>query len=157
LNVQSILSQFGIYAGTYVFCVISGFVPVVNAELFLIIVSSTISKELFFPVLILAAAGQMTAKSIMFLGGKGIIKISTQKYQGKIEQVHRKLAEWKSKTDIFIFLSAFTGFPPFYIVALAAGTVKINFLRFFIAGLAGRFLRFGLAMLFPQLFKEYIL
>jgi membrane protein YqaA with SNARE-associated domain len=49
-----------------------------------------------------------------------------------------------------MFASAFSGWPPFYLVSLAAGTLRQPFAPFFAAGFAGRFLRFGLLVLLPQ-------
>lgn len=157
MNPQTIIAQFGIYAGTLIVCFISGFIPIINTELFLIVLSFTIPKKLIFPVITLAAIGQMAAKTILFLGGRGVLKISIKKYQDKMEQVRRKMDVWKFKIDFLIFISALTSFPPFYIVVIVAGTLPMSLSRFFIAGFAGRFLRFGLMMLFPQLVKKFLL
>lgn len=154
MDFNVILNSAGLYVGTYIVCVISGFVPVVNAELFLMIVSSTIEKNLFITILLLGTAGQMTAKSIMFYTGRGILHLSIEKYRAKMLEIRAKLESWRNRIDLFIFLSAFSGLPPFYVVALVAGTINIGFFRFFLAGFLGRFLRFGLAMLFPQFFKQ---
>lgn len=154
MNDFGILSNYGLYAGTYIFCVISGLVPVVNAELFLILISSTVTNSTFLPIVLLASFGQMTAKVILFLSGKGILKVSLKKYENKLQETMLKMQKWESKVDVFIFLSAFTGFPPLYLVTIAAGMTQHNFLRFFISGFLGRVLRFGLVMLFPQFFKR---
>jgi membrane protein YqaA with SNARE-associated domain len=155
-TVLHLLAVIGLYGGTYVVCLISGFIPIVNAELFLIWISLSISKPEFLPVLLLASTGQMTAKVVMYFSGKGVIKISKKRYEKKIAEIEAKMKKWESKIDIFIFLSAFTGFPPFYVVAVLSGMTNVNFVRFCIAGLLGRTLRFGLVMYFPQLFKELI-
>jgi len=152
--INSIVSDYGLYAGTYIVCLISGFVPIVNAEIFLIFMSTLLTKQLIFPVLLLATIGQMTAKTILFLSGMGILKLSLKRYENKIGETIAKMHRWGSKIDVFIFLSAFTGFPPFYIITIVAGTIRHNFFRFFISGFTGRLLRFGLIILFPQFFKQ---
>jgi membrane protein YqaA with SNARE-associated domain len=42
-----------------------------------------------------------------------------------------------------------SGFPPFYVVSLLAGTFRVNLAAFFLVGLAGRFIRFAVLALFP--------
>ncbi len=153
LSINNFLSQFGIYTGTYFYCLISGIVPFVNAEVFLIFVSSLVSKPLLLPVLLLATAGQMTSKALIYMSGKGILKLSYKRYEKKINETKEKMKKWESKIGIFIFLSAFTGFPPFYVTTIVIGTMNYNFFSFFIIGFTGRLLRFGLIILFPQLFR----
>jgi len=153
-SILKLLSFIGLYSGTYVVCLVSGFIPLVNAELFLIWISLSISKTEYIPILLLASSGQMTAKALMFLSGKGVINISKKRYENKIAQIEEKMKKWESKIYVFIFLSAFTGFPPFYVVAVLSGMTNVNFVRFCIAGMLGRTLRFGLALYFPHLFKQ---
>ena len=153
LSVNNFLSQFGIYSGTYIYCLISGIVPFVNAEAFLVIVSSLVSKPLLLPVLLLATAGQMTSKALIFFSGKGIFKLSYKRYEKKINETKAKMQKWESRIGLFIFISAFTGFPPFYVTTIVIGTMNYNFFRFFIIGFIGRLLRFGLLILFPQIFR----
>ena len=153
LGVESFMAQFGIYAGTYLYCFLSGVIPVVNAEIFLILAASMVSKPLLLPVLLLGTLGQMTAKVIIFLTGKGLFKLSYKRYEHKIKATQEKLKKWENKLDLFVFVSALTGFPPFYVTTIVLGTINYNFFRFFIVGFAGRFLRFGILMLFPQLFR----
>ncbi len=153
-SILQLLSVIGLYGGTYIVCLISGFIPIVNAELFLIWISLTISKTEYIRLLLLATSGQMTAKVLMFLSGKGVVNISKKRYENKLAQIEEKMKKWESKIDIFLFLSAFTGFPPFYVVAVLSGMTNVNFVRFFIAGFLGRTLRFGLVMYFPHLFKQ---
>lgn len=153
-SILQLLSVIGLYGGTYVVCLISGFIPLINAELFLIWFSLTISEAKFIPVLLLATSGQMTAKALMFLSGKGVINLSKKRYEKKISEIEAKMKKWESKSDLFIFLSALTGFPPLYVVAVLSGMTNVNFVRFCIAGFLGRALRFGLVMYFPHLFKQ---
>ena len=153
-GIFQIIPAVGIYAGTYIVCFISGFFPLVNAELFLVLISINITKAECIPIFILAALGQMTAKLLMFLGGKGVIRLSKKKFEDKINGIVLKMKKWEKKIDIFIFLSAFTGIPPFFVVSIVAGMGQTNILRFFISGLLGRTLRFALVIYFPQLLKD---
>ena len=153
-GIYTVTTGYGLHASTYILCLISGFIPIVNAEIFLIGLSSMITKPVVLPLSILAAFGQMTAKAIFYLSGRGILKISPPRYENKLNETKAKLIKWESKSEILIFLSAFIGLPPFYFITFASGIIRMNFFRFFMSGFAGRFLRFGAIMLFPHLFKE---
>jgi hypothetical protein len=86
--VDSIVAALGIYAGTLVVGVLSGLVPVINGELFLIGVV-LITGQLW-PAIVLAllvAVGQMIAKVILF---KGVERASEA---GKQSRFGAKLAK----------------------------------------------------------------
>jgi membrane protein YqaA with SNARE-associated domain len=153
-TILQLVQHIGIFGGTYVICLVSGFIPIVNAELFLIWISLVISKAEYIPILLLATAGQMTAKILMFLSGKGVINLSKKRYEKKISEIKAKMKKWESKIGLFIFLSSFSGFPPLYVVSVLSGMSNVNIVRFFIAGTLGRLLRFGLVMYLPHLFKQ---
>jgi membrane protein YqaA with SNARE-associated domain len=151
-----LISEYSLYASTYITCLVSGFVPIVNEELFLIGLSSVITKPIFLPLLFLATFGQMTAKAIVFFSGMGIFTISTKRYAHKIHEMKAKLVKWESKLDLVLFLSAFIGLPPFYVITFLLGSIRMNFFRFFIIGSTGRILRSGFIMLFTYSFKELL-
>ncbi len=153
MNFEPMLLDYGLYLTTFVVAVISGVVPVVNIEIYLVWVAALTPRSLGIPITILAAAGQMTGKTIMYLAAAGILKISVKQPGEKMDAVKKKFENWKDRLSLFMFLSAFSGFPPFYVVSLAAGGLRINYWRFLIAGLAGRLLRFALVIFFPHLIK----
>jgi len=99
--IHSILLEYGIYTGSFIICFISGFVPVVNAEIFLVLISSISTGQKLVPVLLLSSLGQMTAKAIFYYGGKGSLKISHKRYEDSINQTIVKMKKWESKVDIF--------------------------------------------------------
>lgn len=154
MNFEQMVGQYGLYLSTYIIAVISGFVPVVNIEVYLVWVAAFTPRSQGLPIAILATLGQMTAKTLMYLGGAGILKITLRKPEEKMAAVQKKFESWKNRTSLFIFLSAFLGVPPFYLVSVASGALKIKLPRFLITGLAGRFLRFGITVFFPHLIKS---
>jgi membrane protein YqaA with SNARE-associated domain len=153
MNFENMLTHYGLYLSTYIIAVISGFVPFVNIEVYLVWVAALTPRAQGLPITILATLGQMTAKTLMYLGGAGIIKTTLRKPEEKMAAVRKKFERWKNQTSLFIFLSAFLGVPPFYIVSVVSGALKIKLPRFLITGLVGRFLRFALFVFFPHLIK----
>jgi len=152
----NLLTQYGVCSGSFIINILSGFIPVINSEILLVLISTTMSRTLFFPVLLISTTGQMLAKLVMYLAGRGILKISLMKYKEKLNEMILKMQKWQSKTGFFLFISAFSGFPPFYLVTIAAGMLKMNFFQFLVLGFAGRLLRFTLLLYFPYYFKEFL-
>jgi len=154
LDPNSLIKTWGLPAATFVYCFISGLVPVVNAEAFLVIISSALlSRSQLLLIATLAAAGQMTAKCTMYFVARTSFRRPPQKYEEKFNRTREKLDQWRYGVGLFFFASASTGFPPFYVVSILAGMMKFNFLTFLAFGMAGRFVRFGIALVFPQLLK----
>lgn len=155
MNFEHMLTHYGLYLSTYIIAVISGFVPVVNIEVYLVWVAVLTPRSQGIPITILATLGQMTAKTLMYLGGAGILKITLRKPEEKMAAIQQKFERWKNRISLFLFLSAFLGVPPFYLVSIASGALKIKLPRFLMAGLTGRFLRFALTVFFPHLIKSF--
>jgi len=155
MNFGHLLTHYGLYLSTYIIAVISGFVPVVNIEVYLVWVAALTPRSQGLPITLLATLGQMTAKTLMYLGGAGIVKITLRKPEEKMAAVQKKFERWKNRTSLFLFLSAFLGVPPFYLVSIASGALKIKLPRFLAAGVSGRFLRFALTVFFPHLIKSF--
>jgi hypothetical protein len=65
---MELLSLCGIYAGTFLFCALSGIVPLMNSELFLLYLGSIANHRQLPALLLLAAVGQMSAKILLYRG-----------------------------------------------------------------------------------------
>lgn len=148
------IGQVWLVVGTYFYCVGSGFIPVMNAEAYLLVVSATSSPATIVPLILAAGLGQMTAKSIMYLAGRGVLSLNFGRYQERLDATSQKLSKSKLGPGGFIFVSGFAGLPPFYVISILAGTLRIPFLVFFLPGGAGRLARFAILVLFPQAVKS---
>lgn len=155
LDAASLIREWGLPAATFAYCFASGLLPFVNAEAFLIVISSTLlSKSQLLMVTVLASVGQMAAKCTMYSVTRASFQRPSPKVEEKLAKARAKLEAWRYGTGPFVFVSASTGFPPLYVISLLAGMLKMNFLTFLVFGLAGRMVRFGLTLLFPQLLKS---
>ena len=150
---ELLLGQLWLVLGTYFYCVGSGFIPVMNAEVYLLAVSAASSPATILPLIIASGLGQMTAKSVMYLAGRGVLSLPLGKHQERMDAAGKKLQGSRIGPGGFIFVSAFTGLPPFYVVSILAGTLRIKFPVFFLPGTVGRLARFAVIVLFPQLAK----
>lgn len=144
MTVDDLGGTLGIYAGTFVICFIGGLVPVFNAELYLIAVTLMVASPAPLPaVVVLAAAGQMIAKSILYFTGRGAADLTSGRWAEKLERARARVARWQHHPRWLLLVSAVLGLPPFYAVSLLAGALKISFRTFFLLGLTGRTVRFG--------------
>jgi membrane protein YqaA with SNARE-associated domain len=141
-----------LYTATFLVSFVSGFVPLINAEAYLLSVAS-LSSAPALPVVLIATLGQMAAKLILYLGGRGLLKLPRARSYESLEKLRLQLERRRGRTDTLIFLSAFLGLPPFYAVTILAGVVQVPLLDFLLPSLLGRLLRFGAIFLFPQLLR----
>lgn len=156
MNFDAVTAKIGIYAGSFIIGFVSGLVPFVNSELYLLAVSPMVSRSALMPIALLASLGMMCAKTILYYAGRGVFKIKMGRYQSKVEAVQEKFERWQNKSDLLILMSAVVGFPPFYVVSFVAGALRLNVVKFFIAGYIGRSVRFAAIVYFPQLVMKYI-
>jgi membrane protein YqaA with SNARE-associated domain len=155
LDTTALIKTWGLPAATYIYCLASGLIPVINAEVFLVVISSALlPRSQLLLITSLAALGQMTAKCILYMGVRTSFRKPPRKYEVKLARAQEKLDRWRYGAGGFIFVSASTGFPPLYATSLMAGLLKLNFLTFLLCGLAGRFIRFGVFLIFPNLIKS---
>jgi membrane protein YqaA with SNARE-associated domain len=145
------LTRYGLYAGSALYCFVGGLVPVFNIEAYLLILaSSTDSSRHWMPLSLVMAGSHMLAKAILFAVGRGAGAVMSRRYQQGIERTRRRLERWRYGRSAFVFASAFLGVPPFYAVSVLAGALEFGFVRFYLAGTAGRFFRFAAFLLFPE-------
>lgn len=156
MDFEALTGKVGIYLASFVVGFVSGLVPFVNSEIYLVAISSVVARPALVPIALLTSLGQLFAKTILFYAGRGVFRIKMGRYETKVEAVREKFERWKNKTDLLILLSATVGLPPFYVVSFVAGALKLNFPKFFITGFVGRSIRFAAIVYFPQLVLKYI-
>jgi membrane protein YqaA with SNARE-associated domain len=146
---HDLVAMFGLYGGTFAVAILTGLVPVVNAEVFLVgLVRLAVDRSSQLPAIVIAAAvGQMIAKIGLYHAGRGMLELPRgrhkDRHREKLATVRKKLDSWKAKPYLVYGVSSVTGLPPFYLTVLAAGAMKIRFNAFLAIGLAGRLLRFA--------------
>lgn len=150
---MDLLSSCGLHAGTFVFCALSGFLPFMNSEVFLLYVGSTASPADLPGLVFVAALGQMSAKSFLYFGGRGALKLPGGRCPSRIDALRARLSGGRRTTGGLTFVSALTGIPPFYATSVIAGALGWPFVPFVLLGTAGRLLRFSAVLFLPGLLK----
>jgi membrane protein YqaA with SNARE-associated domain len=148
------MSDWSIILGTFLYCIGSAVIPVMHAEAYLIAASSLTPPALSWAMVIAATAGQMVGKVAMYWAGRGALRIPGERWRRRVEAVHARYEGHKGVGNGLIFVSSATGLPPFYVISIAAGMLRVPLVSFVIFGSAGRFLRFAVAVFLPQLIKQ---
>jgi membrane protein YqaA with SNARE-associated domain len=153
--IDSVEAALGIYAASLAVGVLSGLVPIVNGELYLIgVVLLTGNVWAALALAVLVGLGQMIAKVILYQAARGATNAGNKdgKIARKIEKARAKIDKWKDKPLMVTFISAVTGLPPFYLITLLAGVLEVRFRTFLILGIIGRTIRFVAIALIALLF-----
>ena len=152
---HSLEGTIGIYGATLVVAALSGFIPVINAEIYLVAVTLAMrSVPLAIVLGLIVAIGQMAAKVGIYKVSAGAARKAktSEKIQAKLDKVHALMAKWKDKPFALVFVSAVVGVPPFFVVSILAGMLKLDFKKFLVLGTIGRTLRFVTIALVALLF-----
>jgi membrane protein YqaA with SNARE-associated domain len=128
----------------------SALIPVINIEAYLGIRAAVADVDDVWLLGFVAAAGQMVGKVIWYYLGASSLEWRWIKRRIDRPKAQERLARWRSRTDerpvlagALVFVSALTGLPPFAVLAVLAGQLRMSLSLFVVLGLAGRWLRFA--------------
>jgi membrane protein YqaA with SNARE-associated domain len=94
----------------------------------------------------------MTAKSLLYLAGSGAVSTGfIGRRAARLGELRDRLERARAGAGAIVFASAATGLPPFYLVSLAAGSLRWPLARFLLVGGSGRLLRFAAVVAVPRL------
>jgi membrane protein YqaA with SNARE-associated domain len=141
-----------VYASIFGASVASALLPLINIEAILAV---TISQQDDHAIALVVAAtlGQMLGKILWYWGAVEVERAPWVRRQLEKPKAQATMHRWHERaegrpwfTGGLLFVSAFTGFPPYAVTAVLAGTLRVNFWVFLVTGLLGRGLRFWLVV-----------
>ncbi|HSD28076.1 MAG TPA: hypothetical protein VLL75_12285 [Vicinamibacteria bacterium] len=135
-----------VWIATLAAAFLSGFLPFVNIEAYVVGAAALLPGVSPLAVVVPAALGQMAAKGLLFLGGRGLVSLPSR-LRDRAWAASARLGT--RRPPALVFTSALTGLPPFYVVSVAAGLLGFRPGPFLLAGFAGRLLRFGAVFAAP--------
>jgi membrane protein YqaA with SNARE-associated domain len=130
---------------TFGFAAISAIIPVFNMEAYIVLVFAKTSELSALELSALGSLGQNVGKLVWYYVARGVLDIPWLRQ--RLEHPKRKAAyeRWRGRVEgrpvlsgALTFVSATVGFPPFFAIAAIAGTLRMNVVVFFAAGLLGR-------------------
>lgn len=146
--------------GTFFFSVASALLPILNVEAYLAAVALKAHNLSDWQLAAVGGAGQSVGKIFWYIAGRESLRIrrirqkmDTEKWQASYERWHERIVGRPVFAGAISFGSAVTGFPPLAVIAVLAGTLRMNFTLFLGTVFIGRTIRFwlvlaGVAMLF---------
>jgi membrane protein YqaA with SNARE-associated domain len=131
--------------------VASAVFPWVNAEIIVLSLPALArSKSALVVLVLVATAGQMTGKCVLYWAGRKGNRVLPGRPGQTLAKWRERLEARPSMAAVLVLVSSVTGLPPFYVMTLLAGAMKMNFLLFLTMGTAGRLLRFGFLVTLPH-------
>jgi membrane protein YqaA with SNARE-associated domain len=148
------MSDWSVVLGTFLYCVGSAVIPVMHAEAYLVAVSALSPPGVAWGLVVAATAGQMLGKVAMYYAGRGALRLPFERLRARLAAAAAKVEGRRNVGSALIFISAASGLPPFYVISVAAGMLRVPLLSFMVFGAAGRFVRFAVAVFLPQFLKS---
>jgi membrane protein YqaA with SNARE-associated domain len=128
----------------------SALIPLINLEVYLVGLGAVAGNERVWLLATVAGVGQMLGKLVWYYLGANSLRWGWVRRKVEKPKAQAKLELWRTRTQerpliggLLLFASASTGFPPFAIVAVLAGQLRMNVALFLVVGTVGRTLRFA--------------
>lgn len=145
------LSPVLLCALTVVLSVLAGMMPCSPFEPMLVAVAAVARPSLLIPLAVLATVSQMAAKTLLYLASRKAERSLSVRKRALFERVRARLAGRRWLQIVTILVSGVFGLPPFYIVTVACGALRLPLRDYVVVGTFGRAIRFTAIMLLPQL------
>jgi membrane protein YqaA with SNARE-associated domain len=130
--------------------VASALVPLINIEVYLIGLAAVSSGSHVWFLAAVGGLGQMLGKLVWYHLGANALRWGWVRRKVEKPKAAAKLELWRRRTNdrpvfgaALLFVSAVSGFPPFAIIAVLAGQLRLNVWMFLVVGFVGRTLRFA--------------
>ena len=97
------------------------------------------------PVIAVCSIGQMLAKVGLYAGMRWLPERLPAKATARLERASEKVKKLEQAGLTLVLISAIVGLPPFYLISLAAGAMRLNLAGFIaVTGTVGRVVRFAI-------------
>lgn len=138
---------------TFVIGFASALVPLINIEAYLGVRAAVSWVDGLWLLALAAAVGQMVGKLVWYYLGASTLswgwvrrEMEKPKNAARLELWRRRTHDRPAVTGLFVLVSALTGLPPFAVLAVLAGQLRMSVTLFCVLGLFGRWLRFWLVL-----------
>lgn len=136
--------------GLFGVSVASALVPLINVEAYLVGLAALTRSDAVWSLSLVGGVGQMVGKVVWYYLGANALRWGWVRRKVEQPKARAKLELWRERTQDrawfaagLVFVSAVTGFPPFAIIAVLAGQLRMSITMFVVVGTVGRTLRFA--------------
>ncbi|HJE59231.1 MAG TPA: hypothetical protein K8V84_12095 [Nocardiopsis listeri] len=141
----------------FVVATAGGLVPILNIEVYLLGAVATLDDGALVAMAVAAAVGQTLGKIPYYYVGKGTITAPWLKRRAATPgKWATRMADWRAKAEArpiwgagLLALSSFASIPPFMVVSVLAGVVRMNLVLFCVLTFVTRLARFLILVLAP--------
>lgn len=143
-------------AAAFGYCLLAGLVTLLPSEVYLFGAAALTTVPGYWLALA-GAGGQTLGKLAYYLVGRGVLNPDRFRARAKGKWVDRmdRVEKWCHRhtagTAVVTFISSFSGLPPYALVAVLAGSLRMRWWVFALLSLVGRFLRFWAVVEIPEL------
>ncbi len=137
-----------LFALTVFFGMVSSVVPVFNMETY-IVVAYARSDATALQLAFIGSVGPNIGKLVWYFVCRESLdigwlkrRLETPKRQAQFQRWSDFVQNRPGVSGLITFVSALVGIPPFFVMAMIAGTLRMNVFVFFLSGIAGRTLFF---------------
>jgi membrane protein YqaA with SNARE-associated domain len=134
---------------TFGFGAVSAVIPIFNMEAYISVMYANGPDQSALLLAFIGSLGQNLGKLVWYYLSLGALdipwlkrRLDTPKRQASFEKWRGYVQGRPLMSGLLTFVSAAVGFPPFFAMAMVAGTLRMNVVVFFAAGLIGRTLFF---------------
>jgi len=152
---EASLGLLAAYLSAFFGCALGSVIPVINTEILVLGIAAATPSHVNWPVILMATAGTMVGKMVLYMAGRGALKLRIRG-RAKVDAFLDEMERRQGVTGSLLFVSASVGMPPFYIVTVASGAMRLAVSRFLALGFTGRLLRYAVLVFGPHLIKEWI-
>ncbi|MEX2152061.1 MAG: hypothetical protein WD825_01910 [Gemmatimonadaceae bacterium] len=131
---------------------VGAILPFSPAEPLLVGIAAVTKPWLLVPMIAFATVSSMVAKTLVYEGSGKVERALSPRKRALLERMRSRLAGRRGLQIATVFLSATCGLPPFYLVTLVCGALRLPIADYLLAGTTGRAVRFSAIMMLPQLF-----
>lgn len=130
---------------TFGFGAISAVIPIFNMEAYVVVVYAKAGSTGALELAAIGSLGQNVGKLVWYYVARGVLDVPWLKQRLEKPANQARYELWRGRIEgrpgfsfLLTFVSAALGFPPFFAIAAVAGSLRMNVVVFFVAGLIGR-------------------
>lgn len=129
----------------------SAILPWVNAEMLVLSLPAVARSHAHLLGLVLVAtAGHMIGKCVVYWTGRHGGTLMSKRVAHVLDAWRDRFTRQPSSPVVLVFLSSAVGIPPFYLMSVVAGALKLGFSQYLAAGTLGRLIRFAALAFIPE-------
>ena len=143
--VRAIAASFGI-------CFSASLLPVGGgSEVYVLATSALLPTVFVAPLVLASAAGSVAAKVLLYLGASHTVSLPRFLQRKASSKLETRIQEGPWIRRGLILISATISVPPFFAIALTAGTLRTPLRELIVVGFVGQSIHFGAVWALPQL------